>query len=156
MTHDPKPGDSAPEFLLASTAGDVSLEGMLAGGRRLVLAFYFEDGTPSCETEIRMLRDSCEMIDQFRARVLAVSSDSVESHTAFVERFGGVPFPLASDPSLNVARSYGVVDEGDPKRSRRAVFVIDTDKTIMLAVAQFQPNNLSQIEAIFGALDAEE
>ncbi len=120
-----------------------------------MLAFYFEDGTPSCETELGMLRDSWEVMDQAGVNVVAVSADTLESHAGFTKRIGGFPFALASDGSLEAARAYGVVDDGDPRRSRRAVFVIDSDGTIMLALPRFQPNNLSQVEAIFRALGVE-
>ena len=73
MTRDLKPGDTAPEFRLESTAGDVTLDGVLTGGRRLILAFYFEDGAPSCETEIAMLRDTWEVIEPCGGAALAVS-----------------------------------------------------------------------------------
>src|SRR3954470_1077333 len=111
MTDSPRPDGHAPSFQLPSTAGEVSLEALLATGRRTVLAFYFEDATPSCETEITMLRDSFEMLDQFGANVVALSADSLKSPAAFIERLGGLPFPLASDASLEAARAYGVVDE---------------------------------------------
>lgn len=133
----------------------MSLEDALASGDRLVLAFYFEDETPTCETEVSVLKDSHEMLREFRARAIAISADTVESHERFAQRLGGVPFPLASDESLDVARAYGVVDEGDPRRSRRAVFVIDTDATILLAIVPFQPGNLAHVEAIFNTLGAE-
>ncbi|MEX2247535.1 MAG: redoxin domain-containing protein [Dehalococcoidia bacterium] len=146
-------GTKAPPFSLPSTNGDVSLDDLLRDGR-LVLAFYTEDGTPTCQTEIAMLKDAQEMLREFGASVIAVSADSVASHEAFAERLGGVPFPLASDASLAAARAYGVVDEGDPRRSRRAIFVIDRDGTVLLAL-HFQPNSLAQIEAIFTVLGAE-
>jgi peroxiredoxin len=92
------------------------------------------------------------MITEFRAGVLAVSADSVASHRAFAERLGGVPFPLASDEQLAAARAYGVVDAGDPRRAHRAIFVIDTDGSVMLSVPHYQPANLAQVEAIFTAL----
>jgi peroxiredoxin len=148
-------GAKAPPFRLPSTVGEVTLDGMLADGRRLVLAFYFEDGTPSCESEVRMLADAHEMLTEFNARVLAVSTDSIESHRAFAERLGGVPFPLASDEDLTAARAYDVVDGGDARRSRRAVFVVDADGTVLLALPHFQPNNISHFEAIFLVLGAE-
>ncbi len=150
-----KPGDTAPDFRLPSTDGDVSLDALLGRARRLVLAFYFEDGTPSCETELAMLRDAHEMIRDFNADVVAISADTLDAHRAFAERLAGLPFPLASDADLKVARAYGVIDEGDPRRSRRAVFVIGADRTVTLSIVPFQPSNLSQVEAIFAALGAE-
>jgi peroxiredoxin len=120
------------------------------------VAFYFEDGTPSCESELAVLKDAHEALTGLRARVVAISADSLESHIAFAERLGGLPFPLASDPDLEAARAWAVVDEGDTRRSRRAAFVVGADGTIMLAVPRVQPNNLAQFEAIFAALGAGE
>ena len=48
-----------------------------------------------------------------------------------------------------------MIDEADPKRARRAIFVIDRDGSLLLALPHFQPNNLAQVEAIFTALGAE-
>jgi thioredoxin-dependent peroxiredoxin len=147
-------GQKAPDFRLPTTDGEVTLSSLLEKGR-VVLAFYSEDGTPSCETEVAMLRDSHEMLAEFGAAVVAVSADSLDSHRAFAERLGGVPFPLASDTALEAARAYGVVADDDPRRSRRAAFVIDRDGTVLAAIPHFQPNNLSHVEAIFSALGAE-
>ena len=151
----PQTGDPAPPFELPSTEGDVSLAGVLAAGRRLVLAFYFEDATPTCQTELSMLMDAHELLLEFGASVIAVSADSLESHRAFAERLGDPPFPLASDTALETTRAYGVVDDGDPGRARRAIFLIDRDGTVMLSIPHYQPANLAQVEAIFAALGAE-
>ena len=35
-------------LLLLELQGDVSLDDLLAKGQRVVLAFYFEDGTATC------------------------------------------------------------------------------------------------------------
>jgi peroxiredoxin Q/BCP len=153
MAEPPKAGDPAPAFRLPSTQGEVSLDDLR--GRRIVLAFYTEDGTPTCSNEISMLKDAYEMLTEFGASVVALSADDLRSHSAFAERIGGLPFPLASDVTLDAARAYGVVDESDPQRSGRAIFVIDRDGAVMLAIPHFQPGNLSQVEAIFAALGAE-
>lgn len=137
---------------MASTKGDVALSDLLADGAAVVVVFYFEDGTPSCETELSIFRDATEMLDETDARVVAISADSVASHETFAARLGGVPFPLASDAALDAARAYGVVDEADARRSRRAIFVIAPDGTIALAIPHFQPNNIGHVEEVFGAL----
>ena len=148
-------GDAAPDVDLPSTMGSINLDEMLEGGRRLVIAFYVQDGTPTCETAIAMLRDAHELIVEFNARVVAVSADTLAEHAAFAERLGGLPFPLASDTDLTAAQTYGVVDPNDARRSRRAIFVIDADRTLLLAMPHFQPGNLSQVEAIFAVLGAD-
>ena len=143
-------GDIAPDFTLPSTAGEVRLSELIAG-RKLVLAFYTEDGTPACSSQVAMLKDDYDIVRELGAEVVAVSADSVESHRAFAERMGGAPFPLASDERLEAARAYGVADE-EGKRSRRAVFVIGEDGRVLHAERWFQPGNPDHYEAVFRAL----
>jgi peroxiredoxin Q/BCP len=147
----PSAGDRAPDFTLPSTEGDVRLSDLRREGR-VLLAFYFEDATPTCSTEIAALKDAHEMLREVGASVVAVSADSIESHRAFAERLGGVPFALASDIDLSAARAYDAVAEDDPRRSRRALFVIEQDGTISYAANPFSPNSLSQLEEAFRAL----
>ncbi len=150
----PERGDAAPDFTLPSTDGDIRLSERLRAGR-VLLAFYFEDATPTCSTEVEALKDAYETLCDLGADVIAVSADSVESHRAFAQRLGGVPFPLASDAELRVARAYDVVAEDDPRRSRRALFVIEQDGVIAYTANPFSPNSLSQLEGAFRALGLE-
>jgi thioredoxin-dependent peroxiredoxin len=149
----PEPGEHAPDFTLPSTSGAVRLSKLTERGK-VILAFYYEDATPTCSNEISMLRDDYELVRELGAKVIAVSADSLESHEAFAERPGGVPFPLGSDEKLEVAKAFDVVDESW-KRSRRAVFVIDRGGTILHVERWFQPGNPSQYEAIFRVLGLE-
>lgn len=143
-------GERAPDFALPSTNGDVRLSALLQRGR-VLLAFYFEDATPSCSTEIEALKDAYDTLRELGADVIAISADSIESHRTFAERLGGLPFPLASDGDLTVARAYDAVAEDDARRSRRALFLIDRDGSVLYAANPYSPNNLSQLE---GALRA--
>ena len=147
-------GDRAPDFSLPGTDGEVRLGDALARGP-VLLAFYFEDATPACSTEIAALKDAHDALRELGASVIAVSADSVESHRAFAERLGGLPFPLASDAELSVTRTYDAVAEDNPRRSRRALFVIDRNGTIAYGANPFSPNSLSQLEEAFRALGME-
>ena len=149
----PEVGDEAPDFSLPSTAGELRLR-ELAAGKKVLLAFYTEDNTPLCASEVSVLKEDYEIVRQLGAAVVAVSADSLESHREFSQRLGGLPFPLASDERLEAARAYGVVDETG-KRSRRAVFVIDRGGKVVHVVPWFQPGNPSQYEDIFSALGFE-
>ena len=146
-------GDNAPNFVLASTAGEIDLL-ELTGRGKVLLAFYYEDDTPLCSSELSVLRDDYGIIEQLGAQLVAVSADTLESHGGFAQRLGGLAFPLASDERLEAARAYDVVDDSG-KRSRRAVFVIDRGGKILHAERWFQPGNPSQYEAIFAALGFE-
>lgn len=147
-----KLGDRAPDFSLPSTHGDVRLSELLRRGH-VLLAFYTEDATASCSTEIVALKDAHEMLDG--VSIVGISADSIDSHRAFAERIGGVPFPLASDAELSAARAYDVVSEDGARRSRRALFVIEQDGTIAYAADPFSVNSTSQLEEALRALGVE-
>lgn len=92
-----------------------------------------------------------ETLRELGARVVAISSDSIESHRRFLERLGDLPFPLLADPDLAVARRYGVADESI-QRAIRAVFVIDPDGTIRRRIAPYSPAAPTQFLEVFEAL----
>ena len=150
----PEQGEQAPDFTLSSTEGELRLSALLQGGP-VLLAFYFEDATPTCSTEIESLKDAHETLRELGASIVAISADSIESHRTFAERLGGLPFPLASDADLRAAGAYNAIAEDDPRRSRRALFVIGQDGVITYAANPFSPNSLSQLEGAFRALGLE-
>ena len=147
----PSEGDRAPDFSLPGTSGEVRLSERLARGP-VLLAFYFEDATPSCSVEVASLKDIYDAVRELGADVIAVSADGVESHRAFAARLGGVPFALLSDGELEAARAYDAVSEEDTRRSRRALFVIDRDGTVRYAANPYSPNSLAQLEGALRAL----
>jgi peroxiredoxin len=149
----PQAGDPAPDFTLSSTQGEISLHD-LAAGKKVVLAFYSEDSTPLCSSEVAALKEDYDLIRELGAQVVAVSVDSLASHEAFARRLGGFPFPLVSDSDLLATRLYDVADDTG-KRSRRAVFVIDHGGTIVHAIGWYQPGNVTQYEEVFHALGFE-
>lgn len=149
----PEAGQPAPDFALPSTQGPLKLSD-LAADKKVLLAFYFEDNSPLCSSQIAVLKEDYEILQQLGAQVIGVSADSLESHQDFEQRLGGLPFPLASDEKLEATRLYDVMDESG-KRSRRAIFVIDKGGTILHAVPWFQPGNPTQYEEIFQALGFE-
>ena len=143
-------GDRAPAFTVETTEGRRTLDALLADGA-LVLVFYAEDLTPTCTTQLCSFRDEHATLRDLGANVLGVSADSLESHRRFVERLGGLPFPIAADPALELATAYGVVDE-ENKRSYRAVFVISADAVVLEANPRYQPAVMDQFAAVFRAL----
>jgi thioredoxin-dependent peroxiredoxin len=150
----PEVGEQAPDFSLLSTNGEVKLSDALQHSR-VLLAFYFENGTPSCTTELRALIDANGMLREAGTQVIAVSADSVASHRAFARRLGGVPFVMASDGLLDAIRAYDVLSEDDRRRARRALFVIERDGTVAYAADPFQTNNISQLEETLRASGVE-
>ena len=57
--------------------------------------------------EARNFRDNHEAVIDLGARVVGVSTDSVESHRRFRE-LNDLPFPLVADPDKRITRLYDV------------------------------------------------
>lgn len=123
----PGVGDVAPDFTLPShTSGQVSLSDYR--GQVVVLYFYPKDDTPGCTAQACALRDSHEVFTDAGAVVIGISSDSVESHQKFAERYK-LPFTLASDEGGATRKAYGIpatfgIIPG------RVTYVIDADGVI--------------------------
>jgi peroxiredoxin Q/BCP len=99
-------GARAPDFTLPSQSGEsVRLGDFL--GKPVVLFFYPKDDTPGCTKEVCAFRDNFEEYGKLDAEVIGVSSDSVESHKAFVHKHD-LPFALLSDEGGKVRKLYRV------------------------------------------------
>lgn len=124
-------GSTAPQFSMRTTMGDRSLADYR--GKWLVFFSHPADFTPVCTSEFVAFSSSYSTFQNLDCELLALSVDSLSSHVAWVrsikERFGvSVPFPIAEDPSMAVARTYGMLHPGARDSSTvRATFVIDPD-----------------------------
>lgn len=99
-----KPGDSAPNFSLPTSDGDVvSLSDLR--GKWVVLYFYPRDNTPGCIKEACGFRDAYSEFQSRDVVVLGVSMDDAKSHTKFSTKYN-LPFPLLSDDGGQVATAY--------------------------------------------------
>lgn len=99
-------GDRAPEFTARDDSGqEVSLSDFR--GKKVVLYFYPKDDTPGCTREACGFRDHYMRLLDRGAVVLGVSTDSVESHRRFKQKYD-LPFPLLSDPDRKIVTAYGV------------------------------------------------
>lgn len=137
-------GKRAPEFDLACTMGSSSSRRRTTSAdyrdRWLALVFYPRDFSLVCPTELTALSTRIAEFRQRGCDVLAISTDTIESHERWIRSpraqggLGGIQFPLASDEDGAVSRSYGVLLE--PQRiALRGLFIID-------------PNGVLQYQAI--------
>ena len=122
------PGHRAPKIALPSSEGKhISLDDY-KGKKNVVLYFYPEDDTPGCTKEACSFRDSLQMYETKNTVVIGVSTDNLEKHRAFIEKYG-LPFPLLSDEDAVMSRWFGVYNE-DAKEARRVTFLIGKDGLI--------------------------
>ena len=127
-----KPGDKAPEFVLADDENvDTSLTDLLQDGP-LILYFYPADFTPGCTKEACSIRDIHEDIQAVGLTVVGISPQDVDSHRKFRKKYE-LPFTLLSDPNKEVIRMYDV-DGMFGVGVQRATFLISQDRKIQDAV----------------------
>lgn len=102
-------GRKAPAFKAKDQNGKaVSLSDYK--GKKVVLYFYPEDGTPTCTVQACNLRDNFGLLKQNGFTVLGVSPDQVAKHKKFETKFE-LPFTLIADPEHTIIDTYGVWGE---------------------------------------------
>jgi peroxiredoxin Q/BCP len=119
----PDVGDPAPDFSLDSTQGKLTLRERL-GKRQVLLVFYPGDDTPVCTRQLCNYRDHLEDFGELDVDVIAVNSQSLQSHEKFAARHE-LPFPLCADPDRKVCRAYGA--SGLLGMTKRALVLIGRD-----------------------------
>ena len=78
-------GKKAPAFKALDQNGDkVSLADMK--GKKIVLYFYPEDGTPTCTVQACNLRDNFGLLKNKGFTVIGISPDDVKKHKKFEEK----------------------------------------------------------------------
>ena len=136
-------GKRAPDFDMPSTKDLKTLKENVKlsdyKGKWLVLFFYPLDFTFVCPTELKAFSEKYDEVKKAGAEVLAISTDSVFSHRAWINTpdaqggLGPVKYVLASDITKDVSRDYGVLME-DKGIALRGLFIIDQDGVLQYQV----------------------
>ncbi len=104
-------GNTAPEFVIETTDGEVSLEELLASsGRGVIVYFYPKANTPGCTKEACDFRDNLNSLKGAGYSVIGISADRMSS----LEKFKSTQelnFPLGTDPDHRVMLEYGTWGE---------------------------------------------
>jgi Peroxiredoxin len=91
-----KIGTKAPEFESIADNGE-KIKLSQFKGKYVVLYFYPKDDSPGCTVEACSFRDNWDELKKYDAVVIGVSSNSIDSHKKFKEKYS-LPFILVSDP----------------------------------------------------------
>jgi peroxiredoxin (alkyl hydroperoxide reductase subunit C) len=132
-------GDIAPDFTVATTTGPISLHEW-AGEDWVFFFSHPADFTPVCTTEMGMTARLAAEFEKRNVKPLGLSTDTVEEHLAWVkdvDETQGVTlaFPIVADPDLAIAKLYDMIHPDQSETAAvRAVFIIDPDKRIRLAM----------------------
>jgi thioredoxin-dependent peroxiredoxin len=146
MSRELEIGHAAPDFRAMAVGGEYGLGREVSSAdfrnKPLVLYFYPKDDTPGCTAQACGVRDAWGEL-QDRAAMFGVSTDSVESHRRFIEKFQ-LPFPLLSDPVRQIVKDYTVWVEKTfmGKKSmgvERSTFVMDENGQIVAIFRKVKP-----------------
>lgn len=150
-----KKGDEAPDFTLYDTEKKaVGLKDLL--GAKSVLAFFPGAFTSGCTKEMCTFRDQMSEFNRLGSRVYGICVDGPAANKAFTEQHE-LNFPVLSDFSRDVSRKYGGVHEDfwgikGYETSKRSVFVLDKNGTVLYAWITDNPGDQPNLEEIRNAL----
>ncbi|MDJ0763889.1 MAG: peroxiredoxin [Myxococcota bacterium] len=146
----------APDFTANAVLADGSINTDFAlsslRGNYVILLFYPMDFTFVCPTEILSFDKHIAAFEDRECRIVGVSVDSPHTHRAWRRTsvsdggIGEIRFPLVSDMSRQIARSYGVLYEEEV--ALRGLFLIDRQGIVRHAVINDQPLGRSVDEAL--------
>ncbi|MFC3127311.1 peroxiredoxin [Pseudoroseomonas globiformis] len=152
LLHDPAPG-----FHARTTLGDRALADYR--GSWLLFFSHPADFTPVCTSEFIAFSRAADRFAALGCALLALSVDSLFSHFAWIRsihrQFGvKVAFPIVEDPSMAIARAYGMIAPHAPDASMvRAAFVIDPDG-IIRAISWYPMTTGRNVEELLRLVEA--
>jgi len=145
-------GESAPTFdaqaALGGTVYNFSLADSLKKGP-VVLYFFPAAYSEGCSIEAH---DFAEAVDEFKAlgaSVIGVSGDDIETLARFSVQVCQSRFPVASDKSQAIMKSYDAVMQTRPEYANRVSYVIAPNGTVV-----FQYMSLNPTKHVENTLDA--
>lgn len=132
----PRIGDKAPSFTAVTTQGDINFPQDYAG-KWVILFSHPADFTPVCTSEFMTFASMQDEFEALNTQLVGLSVDGLYSHIAWLRtikekiEYKGmknveVTFPLIEDITMNVAKTYGMLQPGESTtKAVRAVFFID-------------------------------
>lgn len=127
-------GSAAPTFSSAAVVDGeiVTVDLKDFRDKWVVLLFYPKDFTFVCPTELVAFSDRVQEFEALNAQVVAISTDTAESHLAWTRMarsqggLGKMSMPLVADGTKSIAARYGVLNE-DLGIAFRGLFLINPD-----------------------------
>lgn len=134
-------GDMAPDFRLPASDGKTYQLSDYRGKQAVVLAWFPKAYTYGCTIECKSLAENGDQIRQFDVTYFMASVDPLIENEGFAKETGA-DFPLLSDESKKVARSYDVL--GLLGVARRHTFYIGKDGRILKIDTDVQPETSAE------------
>jgi peroxiredoxin len=135
-------GDAAPNFTTsAATGGKVfkySLSEALAKGP-VVLYFFPAAFSWGCSIEAHAFAESMDKFEALGASVLGVSADGIDTLSKFSVQACQNRFPVASDESMSIIKSYDAQLQTRPEYANRITYVISPKGSVLYEYMSLNP-----------------
>jgi len=146
-------GDKAPDFsapaALAGKEYKFTLAESLAKGP-VVLYFFPASFSPGCSAEAHEFAESIGKFEALGATVIGVSTDDIETQVKFSTQACQGKFPVASDSTKAVIKSYDAAMMIMPDYANRVSYVITPDHAILYNYQSLNPSK--HVEKTLAAL----
>ena len=132
-------GDEAPNFTAKTYLGEIDFHNFL-GDSWGILFSHPADYTPVCTTELGKTAALKEEFAKRGVKVLALSVDSVDSHTGWINDINetqnvSVEFPIVADEDRKVSLLYDFIHpNASATATVRSLVVIGPDKKVKLII----------------------
>jgi peroxiredoxin Q/BCP len=123
-------GDVVDDFELPDERGQPRRLSTLLETGPVVLFFYPAALSPGCTAEACHFRDLAREFAAAGARPVGISGDTVDRQATFADRHS-LGFPLLADPAGTVRKHFGVKRDLALMPTKRATFVIGTDRRVL-------------------------
>ena len=154
-------GDTAPDFTVATTQGDIQFHDWIEGA----WCFFFShpaDFTPVCTTEMGRTAQLAGEFEKRNTKPLGLSTDGVKEHLAWIEDVNdtqntALKFPIVADADKKIAELYDMIHPNESDTAAvRSVFIIDSNKKIRLTMTYPMSvgRNFDEILRVIDALQA--
>lgn len=158
----------APDFVASAVLADGTIQSQYQlsqaiNGKYGLVVFYPLDFTFVCPTELIAINNRIEQFHQRHVEVIAISIDSVYSHSAWRNMpvaqggIGQVKFTLVADIKHEIARAYGV-EHPEAGIALRGTFLIDKSGIVRSAMVNDAPigRNVDEFIRLIDALQFHE
>ena len=146
-------GENAPTFTaqaaLGGTVYNFSLAESLKQGP-VVLYFFPAAYSEDCSIEAHDFAEAAEEFKALGASVIGVSGDDIETLTKFSVQVCQSTFPVASDKSQAIMKSFDAVMQTRPEYANRISYVIAPNDTVVFQYMSLDPTK--HVEKALAAL----
>lgn len=146
-------GDRAPDFTATAAQGGQVFQYSLADALRkgpVVLYFFPAAYSEGCSIEAHHFAEAMPQFQALGATVIGVSGDDIETLSKFSLQACQSRFPVASDETQSVMKSYDAVLKSRPGYANRISYVIAPGGQVVYHYMSLNPTK--HVEKMLGAL----